>query len=237
MSSTHIVQQGEFLSKIAKQYGFASHITLWNHEQNKTLKEKRSNPNILLPGDEVFIPDKEQKEVEIKTGQLSKFQVKRDKLKLRLLVQGLYQGTLSDAEYEVTVEGRKQKVDVKDDGTIEMTIPVDATAAELTIKDAKAETDAMTFPIKIGHLDPVTEKSGQIARLNNLGYFAGPLDDDSDTTDDANLTEEEKRKKEDRERMFLSAVEEFQCDNGLKVDGVCGPKTQKKLVEIHDGAT
>ena len=235
MASTHIVQQGEFLSRIAKQYGFASHTTVWEHEQNKALREKRGNPNILLSGDEVFIPDKEKKEVEITTEQLSKFQLKRDKLKLRLLVESVYHGPLSDVEYEVKVDGKKQKVEAKDGGTIEMSIPVDASDAELTIKDAGVEADAIVFPIKIGHLDPVTEQSGQIARLNNLGYFARPLDDDSDTTDDSALTEEEKVRREDRKRMFLSAVEEFQCDQGLKVDGICGPKTQKKLSEIHDG--
>jgi len=32
---------------------------------------------------------------------------------------------------------------------------------------------------------------------------------------------------------FLSAVEEFQCDNGLTVDGDCGPNTQAKLKEVH----
>jgi peptidoglycan hydrolase-like protein with peptidoglycan-binding domain len=28
-------------------------------------------------------------------------------------------------------------------------------------------------------------------------------------------------------------VQEFQCDHQLKVDGVCGPQTQAKLVDAH----
>ena len=68
------------------------------------------------------------------------------------------------------------------------------------------------LPIKIGYLDPVEEVSGQIGRLDNLGYFPG------DGTD---------------EDQFKSAIEEFQCDNGLTVDGDCGPGTQAKLKEIH----
>jgi murein L,D-transpeptidase YcbB/YkuD len=36
----------------------------------------------------------------------------------------------------------------------------------------------------------------------------------------------------DKERIRL-AVEEFQCDHGLKVDGVGGPDTQNKLKEVH----
>ena len=41
-------------------------------------------------------------------------------------------------------------------------------------------------------------------RLNNLGYFAGPLDG---------------KKEEENMALFLLAVEEFQCDHGPVVDG------------------
>jgi hypothetical protein len=68
--------------------------------------------------------------------------------------------------------------------------------------------------LKLGHLDPVEEISGQVWRLNNLGYRAG------DTTD-AN------------DSAFKSAVEEFQCDYALAVDGICGPNTQGKLKDVH----
>ncbi len=53
--------------------------------------------------------------------------------------------------------------------------------------------------------------SGQQARLDNLGYFASDGDDDA----------------------FKSAVEEFQCDNSLTVDGDCGPATQAKLKQVY----
>jgi peptidoglycan hydrolase-like protein with peptidoglycan-binding domain len=68
--------------------------------------------------------------------------------------------------------------------------------------------------LKVGDLDPVVEVPGQIERLNNLGYFAGVVGKNDDTA-------------------FHSAVEEFQCDFGLKVDAICGPKTRAKLQEIH----
>ena len=61
MGATHTVQQCEYLSLIAKIYGFASYKTIWDHDGNADLREQRQNPNILLPGDLVFIPDKETK--------------------------------------------------------------------------------------------------------------------------------------------------------------------------------
>jgi murein L,D-transpeptidase YcbB/YkuD len=56
--------------------------------------------------------------------------------------------------------------------------------------------------------------SGQVALLKILGYSAG----------DVNQPDP---------RALRSALEEFQCDNGLQVDGVCGPKTQPKLKRVH----
>jgi hypothetical protein len=74
--------------------------------------------------------------------------------------------------------------------------------------------DNTPIPFKIGDLDPVLETSGQVARLNNLGYFAGDLSNPDPAT-------------------FQSAVEEFQCDKSLTVDGICGPATQAKLSQVH----
>ena len=62
MSSVHTVVQGEHLSGIANKYGFTSYKTIWDHAQNAELKKKRQNPNVIFPGDELFIPDKGQKE-------------------------------------------------------------------------------------------------------------------------------------------------------------------------------
>jgi peptidoglycan hydrolase-like protein with peptidoglycan-binding domain len=56
--------------------------------------------------------------------------------------------------------------------------------------------------------------AGQQARLSNLGYFTG----DIDGTDGPE---------------FQMAVEEFQCEQKLTVDGICGPKTQAKLKEVY----
>lgn len=214
MPTTHTVQQGEYLSMIAKQYGFATHITLWDHEKNKDLKEKRKNPNILFPGDEVFIPDKEQKQVDATTQQLTTFRAKRDKLKLRLVLEELYGDPIANAQCEIRIDGKSRNAVTGEDGTVEIEVPLSVKTAELTINEEGGKLQGATIPIKIGHVDPVEEPTGQIARLNNLGYFAGPFDQVD-------------------ERLFKSAVEEFQCDHKLTVDGICGPATQAKLKEAH----
>lgn len=59
-SKKHSALYDETITSIAAQYGF-SPKTLWEHPENKTLKEKRPNMNILQKGDEVFIPGKSVK--------------------------------------------------------------------------------------------------------------------------------------------------------------------------------
>ena len=54
-------------------------------------------------------------------------------------------------------------------------------------------------------------------RLENLGYEPGSLSPTG--PDDA--------------YGFRMAVEEFQCDHGLVVDGVVGPKTLAMLAGVH----
>jgi hypothetical protein len=68
MSTNHVIEQGEHLSHLAAQYGFRDYLTIWDHPNNAALKDKRQNPNVLFPGDSVFIPDKEKKSVSRPTG-------------------------------------------------------------------------------------------------------------------------------------------------------------------------
>ena len=73
----YTVKQGEYLSKIAKSFGFADYKAIWDHPENAEFKKKRKNPNILYPGDNLFIPAKEGKEISGVTEQRHRFQVKR----------------------------------------------------------------------------------------------------------------------------------------------------------------
>jgi hypothetical protein len=213
--SYHRVEQGEHLSSIASKWGFIDFRTIWDHPENATLKSKRQNPNVLLPGDQLFIPDKQEKEIQAGTEKRHSFTVDTQKLELRLVLEELYLGPIANTKCELNVENNTIQLTSDDQGRIEQEIPSTAANAFLIVKDRNSPLNDIVVDIKIGHLDPVDSLSGQKARLNNLGYFAG----DMAVNDEA---------------MFKSAVEEFQCDHPpLKVDGLCGPKTQAKLKEVH----
>jgi N-acetylmuramoyl-L-alanine amidase len=214
MAQNHTVKQGEYLSGIAQQYDFTDYHTIWDHDENAALKQKRQNPNVLLPGAQLYIPDVASKEVEGATTQRHRFQVQKQPLRLRLVLEDLYEEPIAHAVCEIRVENQVFSLTTDDQGRIEQIIPVTAERATLVIKDPQTPLQDLVIPVKIGYLNPVQEVSGQKARLNNLGYYPGPLDQMD-------------------ERLFRSAVEEFQCDHGLTVDGICGPITQAKLKEVH----
>ena len=203
----HVVQQGEHLSSIAELYGFEKYETIWNHPQNTALKAERDNPNVLLPGDVVEVPDKDQKSITVATTEVHILKVETDKLELRIVIRDYLDQPISNSDCTLEVDGKVERRRTGLDGLVKMPIPRTAKAGNLSIRGESVE-------IRIGHLDPVSEPSGQIARLNNLGYLAGLIE-------------------EPDQELLKSAVEEFQCDHKLKVDGDCGTATQVKLKEVH----
>lgn len=214
MAGSYTVKQGDHLSSIAKTYGFSDYNTIWNDPNNADLKSLRVNPNVLLPGDILFIPDREQRLEQKGTEIRHKFVAHRPPLKLRLVLEDLFEMPIANAECDLLLDGDTFHLTSDDTGKIEHDIKPDTKGGMLIIKDSQTPFNGDAIPIKIGYLDPVEEFSGQLARLDNLGYFPG--DGSADTTD-----------------QFESAVEEFQCDNNLPVDGICGPATQAKLKEVH----
>ncbi|GEM_PF-416686 len=220
--SIHQVKQGECLSSIAHQYGF-HWKTLWNHPDNKELKENRKNPNILYPEDEICVPEKEEKYESGETGKKHRFVVKgKAKLRIQVLRDGApwagveYTLAVEDKKFEfktneTTGEQSKLKTDQK--GILEHLIAPGAKEGKLLIGKEPKQRE---FPLKIGHLDPIEKLSGVQARLKNLLLYQGPIDG----TENEALTE---------------AVAVFQGYCGLTVTGKLGDEDmKKKLQKVHD---
>jgi N-acetylmuramoyl-L-alanine amidase len=215
MAGYHSVSQGEHVCGIAANYGFSDYKTIWNHPNNADLKKLRQNPNVLYPGDSLFIPDREIKEYPRATDQSHKFKRKGTTLKLRLTLQDQYEKPIANATCVLTVGAESRTITSDGSGKINETIPFTASECLLLIQDAEQTPyGGAAIPIKIGHLDPIDEISGQQGRLSALGYYWGPIDGLSSPD-------------------FLSAVEEFQCEHDLTVDGICGKNTQAKLKQVH----
>jgi hypothetical protein len=210
----YTVKQGDYLSKIASEHGFFEHLTIWNHPSNADLKKKRQNPSVLFPGDSLFIPDKQQTPYSRPTANNHTFVVKRDRLKLRIVLEDQYEKPVAGAKCKVTIDAEDKDLTTDGKGKFELNIPLKAQSGAMVIDSNETPYDGEFFSLHIGELDPVETLSGQQARLDNLGYFPGSSDREDDP-------------------VFLSAVEEFQCEHELAVDGKIGPKTQAKLKQVH----
>ena len=218
MPKTHTVAEGEHLPGIAAQHGFADFATLWDHPENAELKAKRKNPNILMAGDRVVIPDRETRVESAATDQKHRFQATLKKLKLRVKVVDLSNQTVRRICFLKT--SRTVEPMLQLDELFEAEVHPLETSATMSFPQSPSNPSPREdIPLEIGGLDPVDEPSGQQQRLNNLGYFAG-------------------FSKTPEPEQLKWAVEEFQCDHkksdGLQVTGVCEPaKTQKALEKKH----
>ena len=85
-----VVAPGDCLSSIAKRFGLTWPI-LWNAPENAGLRAKRKDPNILYPGDQVFVPETQAKQDPAATGRRHTYEVDIEPtfVKLRFLFMGL----------------------------------------------------------------------------------------------------------------------------------------------------
>src|SRR5512140_2551541 len=188
----YTVSAGDSIASIAKENGFLS-TTIWDHPENAELKAKRKDPNILLPGDEVFIPEREIKQVSKGANARHKFKVKGEPHKLRLQLMKMDRPRKNEA-YVLEVEGKLINGTTDGDGWIDQPIPATAKSANLTLKGGKE-----VHVLRIGDLEPIDEVSGIKQRLNNLGFNAGSGNEVDD--------------------QLRAALKQFQAKNGLESTG------------------
>jgi hypothetical protein len=169
LGSTHVVIQGDCMNSIAADHGFFWR-TLWDHPANAAIVGKRKDPNILLRGDRVHIPEKRRRMEECPTTRVHRFRVRNvpAKLNLRLLTED--GDPRSGLEYVVTIDGHTRKGTTDAEGYMRLSIPPNAREGTLLLPESEEE-----YELSLGHIDPITEVSGVQARLSNLGYYFGEV--------------------------------------------------------------
>jgi len=213
MAENYKVNQGDCISSIAFDKGFFPD-TIWNHPNNAELKSRRKNPNVLHPGDVVFVPDKRLKEESEPTNQVHKFRMRNTPAQLRIQIM-VFDKPIANRPFTLTVDGRvvSKPGDLTDSrGFALCPIPPSADKGTLTVIDGD---DTYVYSLQLGHLNPVDDLLGVKQRLRNMGYYDGPIDQ--------NMTDE-----------TVEGLTDFQTDAGLPPNGALDQSTRTKLQQMHD---
>ena len=159
----HTVVEGDSIPSLAYAAGLFPE-TVWNDPRNAELKALRKDMNILLPGDQVFLPEKRRRVESAGADARHRFRRKGVPIKLRLQLFNV-ETPRANEDYELTIAGAVKKGKADDKGIVELWVPPDARQGTLTIGPDRA-----VIALQIGHLDPSTEVAGLQKRLSNLGY-------------------------------------------------------------------
>jgi N-acetylmuramoyl-L-alanine amidase len=206
MTLDYQIQPGDCISSIAERFGFVWQ-TLWN--ANPELKKLRKNPNVLLPGDTVKIPDKVIKQEACNTDQSHKFVKKGTPAKFVLILER-FNIPLANRRYILEIDGKLYDGKTDAIGRLEVSIDPAARTGQLRMPD-----DGLECALELGNLDPVEEMIGVQQRLQNLGFYSGPLD--------GAMNEE-----------MADALIAFQSSVNLEPTGELDDSTRDKLLQMQD---
>jgi len=169
MPIDHVVKKGDCITNIAAQYGFLGQ-TVWHDNANQELRQRRRNPNLLMPGDVLTIADKQRRQESAATEQRHRFVRLGIPARFRLVLLKGEEPRANEA-YELTIDGKLLDGTTDDQGRLEIDLPPDAKMAELSF-----ENDDRVYELEFGAVGPADQVPGYQARLNNLGYDCGSVD-------------------------------------------------------------
>ena len=214
MPIEYVVKQGDCIASIAFKHGFFPE-TLLSAPQNENIRKKRLNLNILMKGDTIFVMDKREKFIPISAENKYRFRRKGVPDMLHLVLAEEDGTPCSRLNYCIDIDGHKRSGKTNKDGVIRHVIKPYARKARLWIEDEPEDGNLKEiYEIHLGDLNPITEESGVLMRLRNLGYYdgsvEGPIDDG-----------------------VALAIEEFQEYEGLTVTGKLNDETTQRIEEKH----
>ncbi len=159
----YVIKQGDYLAKLAHRFGFDAD-TMWNDPKNATLRQLRPNPNILLPGDVLYVPDQNKATAmtPLATGTTNTFVSNAPTVTIAMVFRD---PAFASQAFSIQELPELTGLSSQADGTVTFSVPVTCATATLVFTGTGA-----TFPCNIGSLDPIDTLSGVFQRLQHLGF-------------------------------------------------------------------
>jgi N-acetylmuramoyl-L-alanine amidase len=205
----HVVGPGDYLTAIA----YAAGVTvddIWNDPANAQLKELRSNPEMLAPGDVVYVPVVERKFEPVSVGEAAQMMADPTKVKVNVVLEMRDddgQNVLAGKTFRIEgLGGDRVENPIGPDGAVSFEVPATTREVVLVVDEM-----SLKLPVLVGGMDPVNEASGLHQRLRHLGYTDG----------DAG------------EYDLGDAIRAFQQDQNIEASGDSDAATLQALVDKH----
>ncbi|MFN0105508.1 MAG: peptidoglycan-binding protein [Bryobacteraceae bacterium] len=188
--------------------------TIWNHQRNRSLRDRRPNPNVLREGDVVFVPDLRRREEQCQTTRTHLFRIKGIPTRFNVRMLDADNQPIADARYTLRVDGSTFTGSTDPDGQISHIVPPNAGQAVLTVHSTDPEEEDEVYEFALRHLNPVDDPKGLRARLKNLGFWRGEIEGEVDDG-------------------VREAISRFQTVAGLEPTGNTDRGTLDALVIMH----
>ena len=213
----HVVKQGEYLTQLSHRYGFDA-TEVWNHSKNEEIRRLRRDMDILATGDIVFIPDRRSEGLPFRAGTVNRFMAKVSKVPVNLRFVDLDRPMANE---RFVVEGGATPAEGTTDGAGRVKLMVPVHVSEVRVIFPERDLD---FHVKVGHIDPIEERSGIASRLAHLGYLP--------SAENHHMYAQIPGFSAQEDRMRL-AVQEFQRTHGLEPTGIVDEVTRDALQNEH----
>ncbi len=165
----YVVRQGDYLQKIAFEQGFDA-TEVWKHEKNAELRSQGHMPEVLAPGEILFIPDGPRASSPIAVGDQNAFQASVGEIELNLTFRHDDGTPYKEEPYKARHAGREAVGKTTVDGKLNLTVPLTCRYVDFAF-----DRVGVLFRAEIGHLDPVTTTHGVRQREDNLGLSGSRL--------------------------------------------------------------
>ncbi len=203
----YVIRQGDYLSQLAYRFGFDA-TEVWNHSSNEALRRVRENPEVLAPGDVLFLPQAPpRRPLTVNDGTTNRFSANVPTTNVSLKLRDPEGRPIANKAYRVTGTPAEITGSSDGEGNVSFRVPVHSGEVRLVFDEGGS------VRVNVGHMDPVQTASGALKRLQHLGYQA-PVSMEP-------------------EYALRMMIMRFQRDHGLTVNGTMDDPTASALVSAH----
>ncbi len=211
----YVIRQGDYITKLGHTMGFDA-LSVWNDPKNAGLRDRRPDPDMLHPGDLLWVPDApDHRKLSVKAGGSNRYAAHIPKKPIDLKIQ-IGGEALPKEPYMILGLGPEPVVGETDERG-HLVTKVDVSVREIEVILTRKER---TLRLRIGDLDPVDTLAGLRKRLLHLGYYQPTkvgIENQDATDGDA----------------LVSALKAFQAHEKLAVTGKLDEDTRKALHGAH----